>query len=310
MPKVSVIIPTYNRSEILKKSIGSVINQTFEDFELLVMDDGSDDNTQEVVRSFADKRILYARNESNLGVVGARNKAVSNSNGEYIAFLDDDDIWMPDKLERQTRLMEQSPSSIGAIYTGFYTVDDEINKIVKVMVPRYRGNILEDILYYNFIATSTVLIKRECFEKTGLFDEKICYGEDFDMWIRVLEEYEFDYIKDPLVRYLIHPDRITTNYGAVIKGLEEIMNKHKSLFSLNNKAYSTNKLRIGIAYCMTGDTKAGRKEFFKALKSYPFDTKLFYNIAISLFGPFVFKKIIETKESILSSTYALEDTGK
>src|SRR5258705_10332336 len=111
MPKVSVIIPTYNRAECLRSAITNVLNQTFQDFEIVVVDDSSQDHTREVVNSLDDKRIKYIRHERNKGVAAARNTGVSNAKGDYIAFLDDDDEWFPEKLKKQCAVLEASSPS-------------------------------------------------------------------------------------------------------------------------------------------------------------------------------------------------------
>src|ERR1700737_4457090 len=118
MPKVSVIIPTYNRAELLRSAIISVLTQIFQDFEVIVVDDASRDNTQNVVHSFNDRRIRYIRNGMNKGDAVARNVGITNSSCEYIAFLDDDDEWLPEKLEKQINLLENSSPNVGVVHTG------------------------------------------------------------------------------------------------------------------------------------------------------------------------------------------------
>ncbi|MEZ4547537.1 MAG: glycosyltransferase family A protein [Thermodesulfobacteriota bacterium] len=113
MPKVSVIIPTHNRADLLKAAIQSVLDQTYTDFELLVCDDASNDHTQDTVAGFSDPRIIYKRYEKNSGVVELRNNAVNSSSGEYIAFLDDDDEWLPEKLEKQVSVLDRSSPETG-----------------------------------------------------------------------------------------------------------------------------------------------------------------------------------------------------
>ena len=117
MPAVSVIIPTYNRAEFLRLAITSVLNQTFQDFEIIVVDDASEDHTHEVMNNLNDKRIKYIRHEVNKRVSAARNTGVLHSSGDYIAFLDDDDEWLPSKLQRQVALLEDSTSTCGGVYT-------------------------------------------------------------------------------------------------------------------------------------------------------------------------------------------------
>ena len=219
MLKVSVIIPTHNRADLLEKAVQSILDQTFTDFEILVCDDASTDNTPEVIERFKDERILYTRYETNRGVIEVRNNAVTNSRGEYIAFLDDDDEWFPTKLEKQVALLDGSPDKLGAVYTGSCSIDMKLGRIMKVSCPTYRGNILSDLLKGNFITTSSIVIKKLCFEKLGLFDPEYKSASDFDMWIRIAEVFDFDYIIEPLVNYRINQISISMNYKSVISGL-------------------------------------------------------------------------------------------
>src|SRR5215475_868787 len=117
MPKVSVIIPTHNRAEFLRSAITSVLNQTFQDFEIIIIDDASKDHTQEVIANFNDARIKVIYNQVSKGAAGARNIGIMNSSSEYTAFLDDDDEWLPEKLQIQNCFLDDSPSEVGGVYT-------------------------------------------------------------------------------------------------------------------------------------------------------------------------------------------------
>ncbi|MFN3530991.1 MAG: glycosyltransferase family 2 protein [Candidatus Brocadia sp.] len=225
MPKVSVIIPTYNRSEFLSSAIASVLNQTFQDFEIIVVDDGSKDNTPEVVNRLNNKKIKYIRNEINKGEAGARNTGIINSNSEYIAFLDDDE-WLPEKLTLQVDLLKNSPTKVGVVYTGYIEVDRTSQKILWKMVPVKKGNIYKDMFIKNYVGIpSTVIARRACFEKIGLFDESVVYPTDYDMWIRISKEFHFEYIKKPLVKYYIHKNTISSNSEIRIRGIETMLKR-------------------------------------------------------------------------------------
>jgi len=304
MPKISVIIPTYNRAEFLRNSVSSVLEQTFKDFELIISDDASTDDTKQYVKSIFDPRVMYIYNKTNMGVAAARNNALTISKGKYIAFLDDDDQWLPEKLEKQLRIIEKSPGSVRGVYSGELTIDLDSNKITSVSIPKYRGKILKEILPKNFIVTSSILLDKVCFEKAGLFDESIPFGEDFDMWIRIAGEFEFEYVPEPLVKRYLHKHRITTNYEAVISGLKLLMSKHNKLFSKNKRAYSEYKLRLGIFHCYAGDTQEGRRVFIQAIKLYPFDIKHYYNFALSILGSKAFMKIKNYRSQV---SYAIRE---
>jgi glycosyltransferase involved in cell wall biosynthesis len=300
MPKVSVIIITYNRSELLRAAIRSVLEQSYQDFELLVVDDASSDNTAEVVQGFDDKRIRYIRHETNKREAEARNTGVQNSTGEYIAFLDDDDEWLPKKLERQVELLDNSPRAVGGVYTGFIKMETT-GKIVVQIVPSKRGNILHDMFTQNWIGTpSTVLLRKECFEKVGLFDKGIVFGPDYDMWIRISKEFQFDYIVDPLVKYYVHDNKLSTNCEIMIKGMEAINRKYDQFFALSSRNYSYRYLGLGVYYCYSGDMKKGRENLLKAMKLHPFEIRHYFNTCLSFFGAQNFRKIKELKEKWLT----------
>jgi len=291
---ISVIIPTYNRSEFLNNAIQSVLAQTYKDFELLVIDDCSTDITPKLVGDIDDKRIKYIRNDTNKGVSASRNIGIKNSSGEYIAFLDDDDEWLPQKLEKQMDIFSLGSPNLGCVYTLGLFISATSGKIVKNNPLPHRGRILSDLLYKNFIITSSVLFRRECFKKVGLFDESVGYAEDYDMWIRMSVEYEFDYVDEIMVKHNVHERQNSKGSNSVlsaIKGLELLLDKHSRLLNENKKAYNRRLLRLGVKYCCNGATKKGRELFLKAIYHYPYDIRSYYNLALSLFGADAFIKI-------------------
>ena len=295
MARISVVIPTYNRAELLKNSINSVLTQTYRDFELIVIDDCSADNTTGVLEVIRDERLRVIRNGSNKGIAAVRNIGVTGSRGRYIAFLDDDDEWLPDKLEKQLKIMEDGPESLGCVYSGCLTTGPDGSEAVSTSIPKYRNKVLNQLLLENFITTSTTLLKKSCIEKAGLFDEDIPYGEDYDMWIRIAEDFEFDFTPEPLTKYRIHTNSITKNYAKVINGIGKILSKHRSLFARNKRAYSNHLLHLGVLYCYSGKTGEGIQTFARAIQAYPFDARLYYNLALAFLGTETFIRMKEAK---------------
>ncbi|GIW67075.1 MAG: glycosyl transferase [Candidatus Parcubacteria bacterium] len=205
-PLVSVIIPTYNRANLLPKAINSVINQTYKNWELLIIDDGSKDNTKKIVEEFIkkDSRIKYFYQE-NSGQPAAMNLGIKNSNGEYVAFLDDDDEWSPEKLEKQLKEFEKD-KNIALVYTDALIVGGELNNKKSSDISKlYFGYVYKNLLYKNFITASSVMIKRKIFNELGLFDEnyliKKTQTQDYDMWLRIAKYYKFGYVPEILVKY-------------------------------------------------------------------------------------------------------------
>jgi glycosyltransferase involved in cell wall biosynthesis len=302
MPKVSVVIPTYNRAESLPKAVASVLRQTFQDFEIVVVDDASTDDTDEVVRSFSDERIRYIRHETNKREAETRNTGVQNSKGEYISFIDDDDEWLPEKLELQVDLLDKSPPIVGAVYTGFVRIESATGKTLSQWMPAKRGSIFRDMLGQNWVGTpSTVVLRRECFDSVGLFDPTIVFGPDYDMWLRLAEKYQFDCIQQPLVKYYIHSDRLSTNYELMIAGLEAKLKKHAALLAMDSKSYSRHYLNLGTYYCISGNAKKGRGALLRAIRLNPFELRHYYNLSLSFLGVGNFNRVRRFRDSLSSA---------
>jgi len=299
MPKVSVIIPTYNRARFLSLALASVLNQTFQDFEIIVIDDNSQDNTQEVIVGFSDRRIRHIHHETNKGVASARNTGIINSHSGHIAFLDDDDEWFPHKLEVQLDLLGKSSPIIGAVYSGIFRVERPKGNVLDHILPKKRGDIFNEMIIENCVChTSTLLIRRECFQKVGLFDVNIDYGEDYDMWLRISQKYHFDYIEEPLVKFSIQNNGLSSNYALRLNGAEMLLKKHSKLYETNRKTYSYRYFSIGVLHCYNGNVKRGREFFLKAVKLYPFEIRYYYNLCLSLLGAKIFKKFKEVRDKI------------
>ena len=200
-PTVTVIVPTYNRAHLIPRAIRSVLAQTYGDFELLVIDDGSSDDTQAVVAGWSDPRVRYLREPQNAGVGAARNRGLREARGEFIAFLDSDDEWLPDKLSRQVALFRAVPDAVGLIYTGVESVYADQNQ--QVASSGARGDLYREMLQRNVIhgGGSNVMIRREVVATAGFFHEGIPAIEDYEYWLRITRFFKVEFIGDPLVRY-------------------------------------------------------------------------------------------------------------
>jgi len=182
MPKVSVIIPTYNRAKLLPRAVNSVLNQTFKDFELIIVDDASTDNTEEVVRRYKDHRIKYIRHKTNKGISISTNEGINKSKGQYIAFQDSDDEWLPEKLKKQMEIIT-CESNIGVVYTGYIRISPtKKDYLPSKEVIRKNGNLHHDLLRENFIAKPTTLIPKKVLDEVGLFDENISQLVDWEFF--------------------------------------------------------------------------------------------------------------------------------
>lgn len=286
-PLVSIIIPTYNRSHLIGRAIMSVLNQSFQDFELIVVDDGSSDDTEARILDFQiqDKRIRYFRHNVNKGPAAARNTGIGLASGRYIAFQDSDDEWMADKLEKQVNILNKSSSDIGMVYTGFVRVFSH----KKVYVPSARikkkeGDLHHELVGGNFIGMPTVLIKKECFEKVGIFDEHLPSLEDWELFIRVSKYYKFICIDEPLVITYESEDSISRVKTSNVKALKTIIEKHYESFRKVPKVLARHYFVIGDHMCRAGQIFEGRQYLKSAFRLNPFASKYFFCYLLSLGG--------------------------
>ena len=197
MPQVSVIIPTYNREALLSDAITSVLKQTYTGFELIIIDDGSNDKTRDVVEAFTDKRLTYYY-QDNKGVSAARNWGIHNARSDLICFLDSDDYWLPQKLAVQITFIKQHPSIlINQTDEIWIRRGKRVNPLKKHT--KYAGMIYEKCLPLCLITPSSVMIKRELFNEVGLFDEKLSACEDYDLWLRITYRYSVGLTRKKLI---------------------------------------------------------------------------------------------------------------
>jgi len=287
MPKVSVIIPTYNRAEFLRSAIASALSQIFTDLEIIISDDKSTDNTREVVETFKDERIKYVRNEGNKGPSATRNTAILASKGEYIAFLDDDDEWLPDKLQKQIEVLDKSRPNICGVYSNRLFIDKLSGKILSDNpgTERLKGNLLYQLIIKSPIHTSTAVIKKRCLDEIGLFDETISYMEDYDLWIRLSMYWDFEYIPIPLIKAYVHGQaHLSRNLSGQTAGREKLLERYNDLFKKNRKSWGKLYLCLGAQYCQLKQMKNGRRNIIKGIIKYPFSKIAYFHFFSSLLG--------------------------
>ena len=215
MKKVTVIIPTYNRASKISAAIHSVLQQTYTNIEVLIVDDGSTDNTQEVVEAIEDERVKYLKLNENKGVSAARNAGAEYAESEVIAFDDSDDLWRPDKLEKQMNYWKEHPE-FSMIYSAYCMHRPEDNYIVpdKNMVGDLEGDIFPWLLLRNSIGAPTMLMYRQCFLDVGGFDVTMRSMEDWDFAIRFAEKYMIGYVEEPLVDAAYSEGGVSSRAGA------------------------------------------------------------------------------------------------
>ena len=199
-PTVSIIVPTYNAGQYVTDSITSALNQTCKTTEIIVVDDGSTDDTVERVRAFGRRVTLYQ--QENAGAAAARNHGAELATGEWLAFLDADDLWAPDKLERQLDHVGELAWS----HTDWFFIGADHTEAVtgSSRSPQYGGSILPELLVCNFIGTSTLMVRQEVFREVGGFDPTLRALQDWDLWLRIASKYDLAYLAEPLVYYRVH----------------------------------------------------------------------------------------------------------
>ena len=204
--RISVIIPTYNRDAYLVDAICSVLNQTYRNLELIIVDDGSTDHTRQIVNGFADTRIRYLY-QDNGGASRARNVGIGMAQSEYIAFLDSDDEWMPQKLEKQMEQMQHLSDRTGIVYCRMKAVYDYGQSIIFPSVEQsseeLSGKMLMKLLKDNVIGTPSILVRKSCLDEVGTFNENLRCLEDWEFVLRVAKKWEIGFVEEPLV--LVHP---------------------------------------------------------------------------------------------------------
>ncbi len=228
-PLVSVIVPTYNRADMVKRAIQSILDQSFDNYEILIIDDASTDNTEETIKKMDNDKIVYVGLEKNVGQCRARNIGIRKAKGKYIGFLDSDDEWMPTKLEKQLRIFNQTDDpDLGAVYTGYLEID-EIKKKHAVKNGNFRkGKLYKDFLSGFCPATPTMfLVKKEALDKVEGFDENLPTFVDYDLWLRIAKlNYSFDYVPEPLIRKYEHQGhQMAKDINKRLAGLDILFDK-------------------------------------------------------------------------------------
>jgi glycosyltransferase involved in cell wall biosynthesis len=233
MPKVSVIIGTYNAVKYIEETIRSVLNQIYQDFELIVVDDGSTDKTVDKVKSLL-KPPHQIIQKKNGGEASARNEGLCAAKGEYISFLDHDDLFVPDKLEKQVEFLDLN-KDYGMIYGkyAYILMQNEKNNWKNwdfSSTKGISGDIFIKQLINNNIHIITTMVRKECFEKVGLFDETMNYACDSDMWVRLSADYKIGYIDETLAYYRLHDTNVSLDRETCLLHRIASMNKNYELF--------------------------------------------------------------------------------
>src|SRR4030042_5859454 len=302
MSTVSIVIPTLNRAHLVARAIKSVLKQTYQDFEIIGVDDGSIDETEKVIKRCGNKRIKYIKHQKTRGPSAARNTGIDASCGDYIAFLDSDDVWLPKKLEKQINLFKKNIVKTGLTYCGVELIDQRSRNVKKKWSPKYRGYVFEKNLSANFIVSgsSTVIVQRKALEKAGKFDESLPSCEDWDLWIRIARHYEFDFAPEILVNCFSHSKRISSNFERVRLGLKLFSNKYKKeIDKQRNNVKAQHFFHLGNHFCYYGDENLAMKYLMRAFDIYPINPIYFFSlIFLLLFGRNAYSRLSTSSRSV------------
>ncbi len=271
---VTAVITTHKRSpEIVERALNSILAQTHKDMEVFVVDDSpseyeSRSSVKHMVESYADRNVIYIAHSECMGACAARNTGLEAANGEFIGFLDDDDEWLPTKIEEQLKGFDWE--DVALVYCGNKVLYESTGQVVERQMLYTRENVYEKLMYRNFIgSTSFPLLRTSALRKIGGFDIEMQSAQDYDVWVRIAKEFSVNYIAKSLVLYHFHEgDQITKNSTKKIMGMERIILKNSDFLKKNRGAYWVNYMSLIQWYVKDGKRKKAFsiwiKTFFKA----------------------------------------------
>lgn len=285
-PLVSVVIPTYNRPKRLVAAVESVLAQTYDRIELVVVDDHSKTPATDALSELpldSLSAVQCLRHEENRGASAARNTAIANATGEYVAFLDDDDRWDASKLAKQVAAFETADDRVGVVYTG--------RRVAREFTPEIEGDITKALLCDNFIGTfSTVMVRADAIERTGTLDEGVFGWEDWEWYVRLSTDWWFASVPEPLTDHIVSSHgqisddferKRNETYPAVVKRFRPLAAEYGSLFERKSLGFVTFAVASDAIY--NGEFEAARRYLLRAIRFYPF-APLFYGYLFTLIG--------------------------
>lgn len=303
MPRVSVLLTCYNHFRYLPDALESVRNQTYRDHEIIALDDGSTDGTREWLADQPGIRCIF--NERNLGTYATLNVGLNNASGELVAILNDDDLWAPEKLERQVALIDRD-DRIGIVHTGGRFIDGDGKEIpgnpLGFRFPTFEtGDILLGLVYENKIIASAALARRECFERVGHFDPGYFGSGDWQMWFRIAEEYLAGFVDAPLTMYRVHGanashklERIWQDDDRLREWMLNRLDYLETRFSPADvrKAKAFNLAALGTVKALNGFPSLARRAYAQSIRLAPGRMKTYLRYATTFLPPSLLRKVV------------------
>jgi len=274
MPTVSVIIHTYNNEKFIAETVESVLSQTYKDYEIIVVDDGSVDGTREALMPYMQK-IRYHYKE-NGGIASAKNAGINLSQSELVAFLDHDDLWVPDKLQLQMECFKENPL-LGLVYAKYTSFRD--GKELRTKPEKgYSGWIFKELLAKSFIQTSTVVVKKKCLNAVGPYDESFSLGDEYDMFLRISKKFQCGFVNKGLTRYRVHDTNASNNdflfdnenlgvYKKIYNNFTDLDTEEKKILRKRIARYS---MKVAEGLNSQGKLEESKKYQKEALRYLPF----------------------------------------
>jgi glycosyltransferase involved in cell wall biosynthesis len=305
MPRVSVLLTCYNHLAYLPEALAGVRAQTFTDIEVIAIDDGSIDGTREWLEAHApDCKLVF--NERNLGTYGTLNRALGASTGEFVAILNDDDVWAPEKLQKQVELLD-SNQRIGLVHTDGFFIDGSGRRLegspLGFEFPRTEtGNILLALLYQNKIIASAALARRSCFDELGGFNEEYFGSGDWEMWLRIAERYLVGYVAEPLTMYRVHGANASHKLDRIWQDDQRLREWIRGRYDLYDglglqpaavkAAKAHNDACLGTIYTLNGRPDLGRKAYADSIRRSPGRLKSYLRWLTTFLPRNAFQKLI------------------
>jgi len=295
--KVSVIIPAYNSADYTVETVASVLAQTYKNYEVIVVDDGSSDHTREALEQFSEQ-ITYIYKE-NGGACSARNVGIRHARGEYLACLDCDDLWLPDKLQCSVAKLD-AEKELALVFTSCYLIDKDSHVIGKTNYKVNLDNTYVRLLKENYIVAPTVVMRRSCLDQVGLFDESIFIPADWDLWLRLARDFPIGYIDKSLSKYRMVSNYTQRNSDQYVDETLYMLKQHFNnapFLSQRDRDSITSRLYVkhGILYRESGAMDNARRRLFEALKLTPFSVTPYFHLTLSCLGRSVWTLVDRVK---------------
>jgi len=284
-PAVSVVLPTYNRARLLERAVRSVLAQSYEDLELIVVDDASTDDTAAVLAAITDSRLRLLNHRENRGGSAARNTGIEAARGEFVAFQDSDDVWLPDKIQKQMAAFRGSDADVGVVYHGLFRLIGTRSRYVPPAdIVQREGDLSRQILRKSFISMQTLLVRRRLLAEVGLLDENLPRFQDWELAMRLARVCRFRFLDEPLTIAFATEESISHDLAAALEAKRIILEKHREHMAFSRTVLAGHLYDVGHMACLYDSPAEGRRYLREAIGVRPVHLKAWIALVLSLFG--------------------------